>query len=115
MSPGDGNALAGGTAQGAEAAGLEGLPADPNTRALEPQPGSLRAQILASLRAGRSLTSMDAWRELGVSRLAADVHALRRMGWPIEGREVLVPCRSGSPARVTSYRLASDQGQRHER
>ena len=78
-----------------------------NARRLHPRPGTLRARILAELQSGRALTSMAAWRDLGVSRLAADIHALRRMGWDIEGRETLVQCRSGSPARVTAYRLAA--------
>lgn len=77
-----------------------------------PKPGTLRARILAELQSGRTLTSMDAWRQFGVSRLAADIHVLRRMGWPIEGVETVVPCRNASPARVTAYRL---KGEGHER
>lgn len=99
------SALSGGTAQGVEKAGLEGLPRDATTRRLVPKPGSIRAQVLEELRAGRSLTAMQAWRRLGAARLASDVHVLRRMGWPIVGAETLVACRSGRPSRVTTYRM----------
>src|SRR5690606_36560348 len=88
---------------GRPAGGVRGM----SSLAIEPRPGSLRAQILAELLTGRELTSMRAWQELGVSRLAADIYSLRCMGWEIEGRQTLVRCRSGSLARVTAYRLTA--------
>lgn len=75
-----------------------------------PKPDTIRARILAALQAGRSLTSLDVWREFGGSRLAADVHALRRMGWPIVDTETAVACREGRSARVASYRLDTARG-----
>lgn len=112
MTPTNENALAGGTAQGAEKAGLEGLPRDATTHRLMPRPGTVRALVLEEFRAGRSLTSMQAWHRLGAARLAADVHVLRRMGWPIVGVETLVSSRGGRPSRVITYRLT---GEGHER
>lgn len=70
-----------------------------------PAAGTARADVLDALLAGRGLTSLEAWREFGTSRLAADVHALRRMGWSIVAEEIPVECREGRSARVASYRL----------
>ena len=77
----------------------------PTTGPTWPKPGTIRAQILDELLSGRSITSLDVWRELGCSRLAADVFELRRMGWPIVAAETPVTCREGRAARVASYRL----------
>ena len=73
-----------------------------------PAVGTVRAAILAALEAGRTLTSRGAWLEFGAARLAADVHALRRMGWPIVSVEVEVPTRHGY-SRVAEYRLVDWQ------
>jgi hypothetical protein len=97
-------ALAAGAAQGA-GADDSGLRRNGSSRRWEPTPGTQRALVLQVLRAGHELTAMEAWRRLGVSRLAADIHALRRMGWPVEGRERTVPCRGGRQSRVVAYRL----------
>lgn len=77
-----------------------------------PTAGSMRASILGALLAGRSLTSGDVWREFGASRLAAEVHTLRRMGWPIVAEETLVVCRQGRRARVACYSLPKAPGVR---
>lgn len=71
-----------------------------------PAAGTIRAAVLEALLAGRSLTSLEAWQELGTSRLAADVHELRGMGWPIVSEEIDVQARDGRTARVACYRLA---------
>ncbi|MBN8727045.1 MAG: helix-turn-helix domain-containing protein [Xanthomonadales bacterium] len=78
-------------------------PASYRTR---PAAGTVRAAVLDALLSGRSLTSLEAWRELGTSRLAADVHELRRMGWPIVTVDVPVACRAGRTSRVACYSLA---------
>lgn len=72
-----------------------------------PAMGSARARILQALTLGKRLTSADAWREFGSSRLAADVHELRRMGWPIASTWVTVATRHQGMARVVRYHLAS--------
>lgn len=100
------NALAGGTAQGAGNAGFAGLQRNRTTPPACPKPGTARAEILAAFLAGDHMTHEDARKRFGASRLAADVHALRRKGWPIVGAEVQVPTRAGRLAVVTSYRLA---------
>lgn len=113
MSAPNENALAGGTAQGAGKAGFAGLPHDPTTARRRPRLGTARADILACLVTGQTLTSRDAWLMFGASRLAADIHALRHMGWPIVGEETRVRCRRGRLSTVTTYCL--DRGSRHER
>ncbi|MFA7597401.1 MAG: helix-turn-helix domain-containing protein [Novosphingobium sp.] len=70
-----------------------------------PAPGTARAAVLNALLAGRILTSLTAWRELGASRLAADVHALRGLGWPILSEEADVAAREGRSARIAQYRI----------
>lgn len=77
-----------------------------------PAAGTIRADVLAALEAGESLTSLAAWQRFGTSRLAADVHALRRAGWSIVAEEVPVECREGRSARVACYRLANTAGGR---
>jgi len=78
-----------------------------HTTPRRPAEGSARAAVLDALLSGRALTSRDAWREFGASRLAADVHELRRMGWTIIADEVDAPTRRGGTARIARYRLAA--------
>lgn len=68
-----------------------------------PAEGSARAAVLGALEAGHALTSGDALRDIGTSRLAADVHALKEMGWPIVSRDIEVVTRRGRLARVAEY------------
>lgn len=77
-----------------------------------PADGTVRAAILAELEAGRTLTSLEAWRRFGTSRLAADVFELRRMGWPVVSEETPVRCREGRSARIATYRMANTAGGR---
>lgn len=70
-----------------------------------PRKGTARADVLAALRAGQRLTSRDAWQAFGTSRLAADIHELRRMGWPIVAEAIAVPTRHGQRSNVARYHL----------
>ena len=79
--------------------------ADSTAHRGRPLPGTVRELVLEALVSGRTLTSLEAWREFGTSRLAADVHALRRMGWRIVSVETPVECREGRSARVATYRM----------
>lgn len=91
----------------------DGRPSIHTTRAY-PAPGTARAAVLDALCAGRTLTSLEAWREFGTSRLAADVHALRRMGWPIVATETpAVACRGGRSARIATYRMTASLHDHH--
>lgn len=84
----------------------------PQSYRKRPAAGTIRADVLDALLSGRSLTSLEAWREFGTSRLASDVHVLRRMGWSIVSEECPVQCREGRSARVAVYRLANTAGGR---
>lgn len=77
-----------------------------------PAAGTARAAVLAALESGERLTSLEAWQRFGTSRLAADIHALRGMGWPVVSEETPVQCREGRSARVAVYRLANTAGGR---
>jgi hypothetical protein len=48
-----------------------------------PLPATRRAEILEALRRGERLTTADALRRGWGWRLAADIHRLRRYGWPV--------------------------------
>lgn len=45
---------------------------------------SQAVQILKLLKAGRTVTPLDALRECGCFRLSARIFDLKEMGWPIE-------------------------------
>lgn len=70
-----------------------------------PAQGSTREAILDELLSGRTLTSLRAWREFGASRLAADIYALRGLGWPVVSEEIVVAAREGRTVRIARYRL----------
>lgn len=70
-----------------------------------PREGTNRRRILDALLSGDTLTSADAWERLGAARLAADVHQLRRDGWPIEAESIEVVCRGGRRAIIARYWL----------
>ena len=61
-------------------------------------------QILAHLRAGNKLTSLEAIRLFGCMRLAAVVYDLRREGHDISGELIPVEVAGGKIKRVSQYR-----------
>ena len=81
----------------------------------KPRAGTVVAAILSALEGGRALTSGDAWREFGTSRLASFVHVLKRRGWPIVAEEVEVSSRDGRVARVARYRLVEAKNEPQEK
>lgn len=68
-----------------------------------PEPNTRRAHILEALQRGDTLTHVDGLNRGWGWRLAADIHALREMGWPIETLEVHQAA-GGNP--IARYRLA---------
>ncbi len=64
-----------------------------------------RARILAHLQAGRSLTTIQARRELDVLHPCARVLELRRAGWPISMAWVTEETDAGRRHRVGRYWL----------
>lgn len=79
-----------------------------NTATLTANPtlpnGEQEIQVLVRLRKG-PLTPLQALSELGVYRLAAVVHRLRRRGWDIASEELEVTCKGARQARVAQYSL----------
>ena len=85
--------------------------ATPNTEAApesHPQSTStVRAQILSRLMDGERITSGDAWRDYGSSRLSAVIHWLKQAGYPIHSRTITVPAKGGRLARISEYWMDS--------
>ena len=55
----------------------------------------LPGRVLARLLTGRGLTHKDSWLELGHARLADSIWKLRRLGWPVQMEEQVVPTSDG--------------------
>ena len=62
-------------------------------------------RLLDYMRKYRSLTSLDAIRDLGNTRLAATVCNLRKKGYDISTKSVDVKTRWGTTAQVAEYTL----------
>ena len=62
-------------------------------------------RILEHLESGRSITSLEAINEYGNTRLSASIHALRKAGHHIVGKDIPVVNRYGKTVYVTEYRL----------
>lgn len=77
----------------------------PQPQRVRPRPGTIKSCVLSAFEAGRSLTSLDAWRDFGAARLAAVVHDLKDMGWPIATQMIEVDCRGGRTSHVALYAL----------
>lgn len=95
---------------GSESADMMGRLQSHSSAHQYPRKGTARAEVLAALQRGQRLTSLDAWRDFGTSRLAAVVFELRRMGWPIIAENITVPARHGQHSQVARYRLLADGG-----
>lgn len=69
-----------------------------------PSSDSVKGRVLADLLRGHQLTHLDSWIEHGTSRLAAHIHILRGLGWPIHVDDITVvtsDCRKAQIARYT--------------
>ncbi len=86
-----------------------------------PNPKGLPGRFLALLLTGRRYTHLDAWLELGHSRLADSAWKLRKAGWPVQIHEESVATSDcGRPALIGFYYLtpekiaeAGEDGQRY--
>lgn len=67
-------------------------------------------RVLEYLEAGKALTPLDAWRELGVYRLSSCIHDLRKDGHVIENKRTKVYNRFGEACSVARYRLVKEPG-----
>ena len=66
------------------------------------------AKLLCHLRAGYSITQMQAFIDFGICRLSQRIIELERLGWTIKHESVSVPTRDGKTAKVTRYSLLSE-------
>lgn len=75
----------------------------------QPRPGTQTARLLDALKAGRTMTPLDAWKELAIMRVADTAFKLRRMGWPIETVDTDDTNQFGEPVEYASYRLGGQR------
>ena len=65
-------------------------------------------QILDYIKTHGSITSLEAFREIGCTRLSGRIHDLRRRGYKITSDMQTVPTRDGT-ARVAVYKLEDSE------
>lgn len=68
-----------------------------------------KLRILAYINKNGSITSMDAFKELGITRLSARIKELREMGYDIRTVMMESENRYGEPVRFGLYRLVGDK------
>jgi hypothetical protein len=62
-------------------------------------------RVLEYLGSGKSITSVDAWRELGITRLSARISELKSVGHPISKKTIKVPNRYAEVCSVAEYSM----------
>lgn len=67
--------------------------------------GSQNDRIVRYMNEYGGITTMDAFMELGVTRLASRICEIRNEGYTVCGRSIKVPTRHGKTAIVTEYSL----------
>ena len=75
---------------------------------LDPNPENSASQcveVMRYLKTGARITSAEAFRLWGITRLAARVYELRQRGEPIEGEKLPVLNRNGRKVKVEIYWL----------
>lgn len=70
---------------------------------------SQNAKLLRRLSSGKNLTVSEARAKYGIARLAARIHELRNLGFPIFTNKVRVKAGAGRGRAVTAYRLDVSQ------
>ena len=65
-------------------------------------------RLLEYLNTHDSITQMEAMNELGIMRLASRVSDLKRQGYPIESKMIVVKNRWDETCCVASYRLGGE-------
>lgn len=66
-------------------------------------------RVLHWLKNYETLTQLEAWRELGVMRLASRIDELRKAGHKIESKRVDVYNRWDEKCSIVAYSLANEQ------
>lgn len=76
------------------------------TKRKMPAPTTQRAAVLNYLRDKGSITSMEAYTELGATRLSAIIYDLKKIGFNISSVTKTVKTRYGK-TNITEYRMES--------
>ena len=63
-------------------------------------------RVLGYMENNGSITQQEAWKEIGVMRLASRISELRKNGWKITSKMVKVKNRYGETCSVKRYSLA---------
>ena len=69
-----------------------------------------RERVLTYMRDHKVITSLDAYREFGIMRLASRISELKKMGYPIEKTMVAIKNRYGEKVNFAEYRLVENDG-----
>lgn len=72
------------------------------------------AKVTMWLKSGKTLTSQDAWKRWGVTRLSAIIFNLRRQGYTIETSQETGTNRYGEPVRYGRYILHEEDSDEKE-
>lgn len=70
--------------------------------------GSQVDRIIAYMEDKGSITTMEAFTELGITRLASRIHDIRKMGKGIDTESIKVKTRTGEDTYVTRYSLEKE-------
>lgn len=62
-------------------------------------------RVLEHLSTGKTITSVDAWRDLGITRLSARISELKQEGHSIQKNTIKVPNRYKEMCSVAEYYL----------
>lgn len=71
--------------------------------------GIQQQRILRVLENGGQLTSLDAWKNLGIARLASRISELRMMGYKIESFRKETTNKFGEPTHHCVYTLKKEK------
>ena len=64
-----------------------------------------KQRVLDYLRSGNTITSLDAFHELGITQLATRIFELKQQGYPIQSKRIDVENRFGEECAVCEYYL----------
>ncbi len=60
-------------------------------------------RVLSYLERGKSITTLDAFKELGITRLGARIFELRQQGHPVQSNRLTVTNRFGEDCSISEY------------
>jgi hypothetical protein len=69
---------------------------------------SQRERVLDHFKSGKTITSLEAYNELGITQLATRIFELKQEGYPIQSNRITVTNRFGEECGVSEYYLAGE-------